>query len=263
MPKEFPGEKLLIKVIDDLADFLPYLVLVGGWVPYIYARYIWKDVPNMAVTTGDIDFGVGDHDFNGKDTVASRVQRLGYGERHVSMDRPYPFVPVAKDATGEIKTEVEFITDPKIPRKVVNKIIGQEIKINEIQHFSLLLGSVMSVKMNGKSIQIPTESMFVFHKLLTFIDRENKAKLRKDLYYVYYMLRFSPTKAQLFDDVVGLIKKRKEGKQVKENLQEYFSSVDSKGPLFVEQENGPDAYIANVREDAFDKFSDIKQRVEE
>lgn len=263
MPKEFPGEKLLIKVTDDLADFLPYLVLVGGWVPYIYARYIWKNVPNMAVTTGDIDFGVGAQDFNGKDTVASRVQKLGYGERHVSMDRPFPFVPVVKNAAGDLKAEVEFITDPKISRKIVNKIVGQEIKINEIKHFSLLLDFIITVKMNGKSIRIPTESMFAFHKLLTFVDRENKEKLRKDLYYVYYMLRFSPKKEQLNDDVVGLIKKQKEGKQVKANLKEYFSSVDSKGPLFVEQENGPDPYINNVRQDVFDKFGAIRQRVEE
>lgn len=262
MPKEFPGEKLLIKVTDDLADFLPYLVLVGGWVPYIYARYIWKNVPNMAVTTGDIDFGVGAQDFDGKDTIASRVQKLGYGERHVSMDRPFPFVPVVKNAAGDLKAEVEFITDPEIPRKLVNKIVGREIKINEIQHFRLLLDSIITVKMNSKDIRIPTESMFAFHKLLTFVDRENKEKLRKDLYYVYYMLRFSPKKEQLSDDVVGLIKKQKEGKQVKANLKEYFSSVDSKGPLFVEQENGPDAYINNVRQDAFDKFGGIRQRVE-
>lgn len=263
MSKEFSGEKLLIKVIDDLADFLPYLVLVGGWVPYIYARYIWKNVPNMAVTTGDIDFGVGAQDYNGKDTVASCVQRLGYGERHVSMDRSFPFVPIVKDASGDVKAEVEFITDPKVSRKLVNKIVGQEIKINEIQHFSLLLGSVLTAQMDLKSIQIPTESMFTFHKLLTFVDRENKEKLRKDLYYVYYMLRFCPKREQLAADVAALIKKRKEGKQVKENLKEYFSSVDSKGPLFVEQENGPDAYIDNVRQDAFDKFSGIRQRVEE
>lgn len=263
MSKEFSGEKLLIKVIDDLADFLPYLVLVGGWVPYIYARYIWKNVPNMAVTTGDIDFGVGAQDYNGKDTVASCVQRLGYGERHVSMDRSFPFVPIVKDASGDVKAEVEFITDPKVSRKLVNKIVGQEIKINEIQHFSLLLGSVITAQMDAKFIQIPTESMFTFHKLLTFVDRQNKDKLKKDLYYIYYMLRFCPKKEQLADDVVALIKKRKEGKQVKENLKEYFSSVDSKGPLFVEQENGPDTYIDNVRQDAFDKFSGIRRRVEE
>lgn len=73
MSKTFSGEKLLIKVVNDLADFLPYLVLVGGWVPYIYAKYIWKNVPNLAVTTADIDFGVGDTEFKGKDTVASYV----------------------------------------------------------------------------------------------------------------------------------------------------------------------------------------------
>jgi hypothetical protein len=179
------------------------------------------------------------------------------------MDRMVPFVPIVKDASGDLKAEVEFITDPKVSRKLVNKIVGQEIKVNEIQHFSLLLGSVLTAQMDLKSIQIPTESMFTFHKLLTFIDRENKEKLRKDLYYVYYMLRFCPKKEQLADDVVAIIKKRIEGKRVKENLKEYFSSVDSKGPLFVEQENGPDAYIDNVRQDAFDKFSGIRQRVEE
>ena len=51
--------------------------------------------------------------------------------------------------------------------------------------------------------------------------------------------------------MVALIKKQKEGKQVRENLKEYFGSVDAKGPLFVEQENGPDAYIPNLKEDTF------------
>jgi hypothetical protein len=279
LPKEFPGEKLLIKVLDDLADFLPYLILVGGWVPYIYAKYIWPYQFNggslgktsdqqhyiPVLTTTDVDFGVCVVSYPGSsnESIADRVRKLGYGERHVSMDRMYPFVPVVKDVAGDLKAEVEFITDPKVPRKIVNKIVGKEIKINEIEHFSLLLGSAIKTKMDGREIQIPTESMFTFHKLLTFVERQNKEKLKKDLYYVYYMLRFSPKKEQLSDDVVALIKKQKEGKQVKANLKEYFSSVDSKGPLFVEQENGPDAYISNVRQDAFDKFGGIRLRAEE
>jgi len=259
LSKEFLGNKLLIKVINDLSDFLPYLVLVGGWVPYIYAKYIWKNVPNLAVTTGNIDFGVGAQDFKGKETVSSRVQKLGYGEWHVSMDRPFPFVPIVKDTSGDAKAEVEFITDPKLPRDVINKIVGTAIKINVIEHFSLLLGSVITVKMDARDIQIPTESMFTFHKLLTFVDRQNKEKLRKDIYYVYYMLRFCPKKEQLVDDVVALIKKLKEGKKVTQNLVEYFSSVDSKGPLFVEQENGPDEYIHDVKQDIFDRFKSLQK----
>ena len=46
-------------------------------------------------------------------------------------------------------------------------------------------------------------------------------------------------------------------------IKEYFSSIDSKGPLLVEEENGPDAYIGDVRQDVFDKFGGIRRRVEE
>jgi hypothetical protein len=103
-------EKLLLKAIDDLSDFLPYLVLVGGWVPYIYAKYIWHDVPNVAVMTSDIDFGVGIKEYEGNESIASRVRKLGYGEHHISMDRAVPFVPVVKLSGSSEKTDVEFIT---------------------------------------------------------------------------------------------------------------------------------------------------------
>ena len=259
MSKQFAGEALLLKAINDLADFLPHLVLVGGWVPYIYARHCWKNVPNLAVTTSDIDFGVGVQDFNGKETIASRVQKLGYGERHVSMDRMTPFVPIVKDAAGERKAEVEFITDPRISRKMVEKIVGPEIKINEIHHFGLLLDSVITVQMNATAIRVPTEAMFTFHKLLTFVDRKNKEKLRKDLYYVYYMLRFCPQRERLAGEVAAFIKNRKEGKSVTKNLKGYFASVDSKGPLFVEQQNGPDEFVHDLRQDIFERFSKLRE----
>lgn len=274
MSKESPGEKLLIKVIEDLVDFLPYLVLVGGWVPFIYAKYIWSYAGNggtpsaapaqrhyipAVLTTTDVDFGVPIVSYHGKESIADRVRKLGYGERHVSMDRMFPFVPIVKDAAGKVKAEVEFITDPKVPKKILNKLVGQEIKINEIQHFSLLLSSVTTAQLGGKKIQIPTEAMFTFHKLLTFVSRENIDKLKKDLYYVYFMLRFCPEKEQLIKNVMAFIKKLKEGKQVKENMKEYFSSVDSKGPRLVEEENGPDAYISNVRRDVFDRFKALRK----
>jgi len=259
LSKEYVGEQLLRKVIDDFADFIPYLVLVGGWVPYIYAKYVWKNVPNLAITTSDIDFGVGLQGFEGKNTIASRIQKLDYGERHISMDRMTPFVPIVKNAIGDLKAEIEFITDPKVPKKIVNKIVGRGIKINEIKYFSLLLESVITARMDKREIQIPTESMFIFHKLITFVQRQNREKLKKDLYYVYYMLRFSSKKEYLVDDVTSLIKVREEGKLVKQNLRQYFSNVDSKGPLFVEEENGPDTYIEDLRQDIFNRFNRLKQ----
>jgi len=251
-------EKLLIKVITDLSDFLPYLVLVGGWVPYIYAKYIWGNVKNLAVTTSDIDFGVIfiRHSKN-KGTIASCVRKLGYGEHHESMDRPIPFVPVVKSKEGNEKADVEFIVDLKPSKYMKEKLIGKEIKINEIKHFNLLLESITKISIVGQLVQIPTESIFVFHKLLTFIQRENKEKLRKDLYYVYYMLRFCPRKDRLIENVKSLIKDKGEGESVVVNIQKYFSNHDSEGPIFIEQENGSDYFIDNIREDAYKKITQL------
>jgi hypothetical protein len=259
LPETFPAEKLLIKVIDDLTDFLPYIVLVGGWVPYVYAKYIWKNVPHLAVSTSDIDFGVGDKEFKGKDSIASYVRKLGYGERHVSMDRMIPFVPIVKDAADDLKAEVEFITDPQVSKKLIYQLVGREIKINEIENFNLLLESVITATINERKVQIPMESMFVFHKLFTFVQRKNSEKLKKDLYYIYYMLRFSPEKEELIDKVNLLIKEKEQGKSVRQNIRKYFNSVNSKGPLLVEQENGPDAYIDDLRQDIFERFNRLRE----
>lgn len=237
--------------------FFPYLVLVGGWVPYIYAKYIWKNTPRLAVTTTDIDFGVSDKEFKGRDSVASYVRKLGYGERHVSMDRMTPFVPVVKDSSGSLKAEVEFITDPKVPKTIIYQVVGREIEINEIENFNLLLKSVITTTIEKHKVRIPTESMFVFHKLLTFVQRENKEKLKKDLYYVYYMLRFCPSKDELINKVNSFIKNKEQGKSVKRNLRKYFSGIDSEGPFLVEQENGPDEYINDLKQDIFETFNKL------
>lgn len=43
--------------------------------------------------------------------------------------------------------------------------------------------------------------------------------------------------------------------QLVANLHNLFSSVSGKGCLIIEQENGPDNYIENVRRDAFERFN--------
>ena len=67
-----------------------------------------------------------------------------------------PFVPIVKDATSSLKAEVEFIADPKVSRKIIDKIIGREIKINEIENFSLLLESVITATIDKQKVRMPT-----------------------------------------------------------------------------------------------------------
>ena len=106
-------------------------------------------------------------------------------------------------------------------------------------------------------MQVPKETIFIFHKLLTFVQRENKEKLAKDLYYVYYMLRFCPQKNRLIKDIKLLIKSREEGRTVISNLDMYFKDIYSKGSILIEQENGPDDFISNVREDAYSRIKQL------
>ena len=251
------AEKLLLKVVDDLKDFLPYLVLVGGWVPYVYAKYIWQDVPNVAVTTSDIDFGVGFKEYKGNESIASRVRKLDYGEHHISMDRTVPFVPVVKLSDSSEKADVEFISTLEVPEYIKGNLIGQEIKLNQIEYFDILFESIITVSISKCNLQVPKETIFIFHKLLTFVQRENKEKLAKDLYYVYYMLRFCPQKNRLIKDIKLLIKSREEGRTVISNLDMYFKDIYSKGSILIEQENGPDDFISNVREDAYSRIKQL------
>ena len=51
-------EKGFLDTLVLLSEALPEIVIVGGWCPYLYARYLWKKaIPNIPTTT-DIDLGV-------------------------------------------------------------------------------------------------------------------------------------------------------------------------------------------------------------
>ena len=269
MVEGYPTEKLLRKVIDDLSDFLPYLVLVGGWIPYLYQKHVWpKELTGQGLGTGvlqsstpltttDMDFGVTLVSYNGDESIADRVRKLGYSERHVDMGRMVPFVPVVKGKEANEKAEVEFITVLNPPKHIHEKLIGKEIVLNTIKHFEIVLEYTRKIEFFSQEVQIPTESVFVFHKLLTFVLRENEDKKRKDLYYVYFMLRFCPDKTKMVNEVKEFIENRKEGKKVLSNIKAFFAHKDDKGPVAVERENGTDYFISNVQEDAFERMAQL------
>ena len=52
-------EAIFFKVLDDLKGYLDDPTLVGGWLSYVYAKYLWNNLAIKPVTTTDIDFGLG------------------------------------------------------------------------------------------------------------------------------------------------------------------------------------------------------------
>lgn len=253
-------EAIFFNVLEDISDYLPDLTLVGGWMPYIYTNYLWKTTVRNPVTTVDIDFGVGQS--VSKDypkTIFETLSSLGYKERHPRMDRMFPVVLYKE------KVPVEFITYPTVDIKAIEKMVGQQIQINKIEKFDFLLKHRISINIQTKKksyfLNCPKPSAFLYHKGATFIDRENKEKQAKDLYYMYFILRYAPDIDAILNEVSQY---RQKGylTSALDNINKFFARVSSQGCLIVEQENGPDEFIHDVRQDIFDRFKGLRDALQ-
>ena len=253
-------EAVFFNVLEDIGDYLQDLTLVGGWMPHVYSNYLWKTVVRNPITTVDIDFGV-DQSVS-KDysrTIFETLSSLGYKERHPKMDRMFPVVLYKE------KIPVEFITYPAADIKAIEKMVGQQMQISKIEKFDFLLKHRILINVQAKKknylLNCPKPSAFLYHKGATFIDRENEEKQAKDLYYMYFILRYAP-------DINAVLKEVSQyGEKwyltgISDNLNKFFERVSSQGCLLVEQENGPDEYISDVRQDIFDRFKDLKEALQ-
>jgi len=255
-------EAIFFNVLEDISDYLLDLTLVGGWMPYIYSHFLWKTSVRNPVTTVDIDFGV-DQSVTGdySKTIFETLSSLDYKERHLKMDRMFPVVLYKE------KVPVEFITYPNVEIKAIEKMVGRQIQINKIDKFDFLLKHRISINIQGKQkkksylINCPKPSAFLYHKGATFIDRENKEKQAKDLYYMYFILRYAPDIDTILKEVFQYREKRYL-MGVPDNINKFFERVSSQGCLLVEQENGPDEYIHDVRQDIFDRFKRLKEALQ-
>ena len=76
-------ESTFLKVLSDLKEYLDDLTLVGGWLSYVYAKYVWGNFAIKPVTTADIDFGLGAGNARVYPrTIFELLSSLDYKERH-------------------------------------------------------------------------------------------------------------------------------------------------------------------------------------
>ena len=251
-------EAVFFSVLDDISVYLPDLTLVGGWMPYIYSNFLWKKSVRSPVTTVDIDFGVDQKatkDYS--KTIFETLSSLNYSERHQRMDRMFPVVMYKE------KIPVEFITYPSVDLKAIGKMVGDQILVNKIEKFDFLLRHRIEIKVQNKKNKIymlncPRPSAFLYHKAAAFIDRENKEKQAKDLYYMYCILRYAPDVEPILKEV-SRYKEKGYFPGVTTNLNKFFERISSQGCSSIEKENGPDEYIQDVRRDVFDRFKALRE----
>ncbi|MEW6455446.1 MAG: GSU2403 family nucleotidyltransferase fold protein [Acidobacteriota bacterium] len=253
-------ESKFFEVLTDLKDYLDDLTLVGGWIPYVYSRFLWNNLSIRPVTTTDIDFGIGINKPKVYPrTIFELLSSLNYKERHPQMDRLYPVI-----LYKEGKIRIDFIAPKEIEEEIIEKLVGRQIDINKIDKFDFLLKHQIALNIKDKKrklsykINCPKPSAFLYHKAATFIDREDKQKQAKDLHYMYFILRYAPDREIILKEV-ELYKKEGYFKEIPRNLSKYFERKTSQGCLMVEKENGPDEYIDDLRKDIFERFSKLRE----
>jgi len=253
-------ESIFFDVLKDLQGYLNDLTLVGGWMPYVYTRFLWDNVVVKPITTVDIDFGFGMPKTRlHPETIFEILSPLDYTERHPRMDRMYPVVLYKQG-----KIPIDFITFPEIANNVIEKFVGTQININKIDKFDFLLKHRIPVNVKDKNqkvsyrIYCPKPSSFLYHKGATFIDGEGEQKQAKDLHYMYFILRYAPNIDSIFEEVIGY-KNSGYFPNILIDLNKYFEKKSSQGCLMVERENGPDYYMDDLRQDIFERFKKLRE----
>jgi len=256
LPDKSGFESDLFGVLDDLSGYLADLTLVGGWVPYIYARFLWRSGGATPVFTSDVDLGLALGKTRAhKKTIFETLSSLNYAERHLEIGKLYPIVFYRKN-----KTRLDFITPTGAGDSVVNRMLGQEISLNRLDGFDFLINNVMEIPLKRGvreyALRCPRPGAFVLHKCATFTDRDDRQKMGKDLYYAYFVLRHSPDQEELAAEMRKYVKDDLFAK-ASANIKEYFSGDGGRGSVMIEKENGPDEYLEDLQGDIYSRFAAI------
>lgn len=228
-------EKGFFETLAVLKDVLPEIVVVGGWCPHLYALHLWKKpIPDIPTTT-DIDLGVletGSKRF--ERTVYDRMKSAGFALKRVYAKEKTPVEFIYNKKA--LKIRVEFITSFETSDDTLNRFLGSGLACNRIEAFELLLKETLTIPLKiGKeilNIRIPTPEIFLYHKGITFVMRPADFKRDKDLFYVYFILKFHPDRKKLLDTLQGF-KKDEYFHSFKQNIKEYLSDISSPGYLIL------------------------------
>lgn len=226
-------EKGFLDSLSLIGDDLNKIMVVGGWCPYLYARYLWKKpIPNIPTTT-DIDFGVletGPQKF--RQTLYDKLKTAGLPFERLYEDEAVPIEFIYKNK--EVEMKMEFITSFQTSDDTLNRFLGSALACNRIEAFELLLGNplMMQIKNEKKNlkIQVPKPEAFLFHKGITFVMRSDDFKRDKDLFYLYFMLKFCPDQIALLKNL-EIFKNHEFFDAFQGNLTEYLSDVSKPGYL--------------------------------
>lgn len=198
MPQDFKAG--FFKTLWILRDYLPVMVIGGGWVPFLYYHYLLADKSKEPIRTRDIDVLV---DIRvpviGVKTVNELLLRAGFKPTFKSLDTP-PVIHYEGTIDGE-DVRIEFLTNQKAAEGDVAIEVQKGLHAEALRFISILINNVIEVTIDDfqfekecqlLKVKVPSPEAYIFHKGLTFERRKDKQKMAKDLYYVFDILANCP-----------------------------------------------------------------------
>lgn len=232
----------LFRVVGVLSPYLDEIVIVGGWVPFLYDRYGQMPSPHPLPRTIDVDVVVPRRiKKHGGLTIDELLSQAGYRARVSSSD-----IPVVIYELDSPSAEIEFLT-PEIGRPGKAALAVQRgLTAQPLRYLQILLENTRKIEIKDTTggldidlaVKVPSPGAFVYQKGLTLSrgSRRSPAKVSKDLYYIF---RFLDSSGELRDSIPVEIGSLRSGyparwfRTLVTNLNDYFPESGGDGPALV------------------------------
>ncbi len=240
------------ETLSILEDYLPDVVIAGGWVPLIYYHYLLSDKKREPLRTKDIDIVVPEHLKKRRNKTVDAILREA-GFKMCFKSRHTPPVISYEGTIGEFEVEIEFLTHLRGAGKDQVAVVQEGLHAQQLRFIIVLLENSINIeiddfKLKGNEllrVRVPSPGAFVFQKGLTFVRRVKPVKKAKDLYYIFDLLS---NRDKLHEQIIKDINSFRESypvnwtKKFKRNLQTHFSDEDAKGVLMVRSQRLESAF---------------------
>ena len=265
--------KGLFKTLGILREYLPEIVVGGGWAPFLYHRYLFRDHEREPIFTRDIDLMVRPKvPVIGQKTIDRALSEAGFKTVFKSISNP-PLIHYEGLIDG-VDIEIEFLTDLTGSETESVKKVQPDLHAEALRYISLVVENVTILTIENipqventepMFIKVPTPAAYIFHKGLIYQRRREPQKMYKDLYYIFDILTgCRDLMPSIIKDFDGLSKKYQNWfRRFVKNLDSDFADPASDAVSGVVGQRPPDAFGGldddQFRHFAFGTFLEIKE----
>lgn len=243
-----------LKSIGLIKDYLPHLVIAGGWAPFVYYRYLVGDTAKNPIRTADLDIVVGNRLPQAGGKLLDEIL-TGAGLQTVYKTRSQPPVVHYEGEIDGLDVEIEFLTDLKGSGDAEVIEVQPGLHAEALRYLTVLIENTIEVVINdapgieaGASLRVrlPSPAAYIFNKGLVFPRRRERLKKGKDLYYIFDLLAYRDDfRVEIVADLIRLGERYKPWfKAFKNNLEADFSDPESEAVGLTAQQRPPDAFSA-------------------